>query len=56
MKVAVIERPAAAGRKTAERIQAVRTGNQRRDLERAKAAADQQVAEIERTFSIRWEW
>lgn len=56
MKTATIEKPAAAGRRAAQKIRAVRTSTRRSEPARLQASADQQVAEIERTFSVRWEW
>jgi len=56
MKIAMIEKPAAAGRKTDDKTRTVRNGSRRSDPDQLQAAADQQVAEIERTFSVRWEW
>ncbi len=56
MKIATIEKPAAGGKRTAAKIRAVRTGARRSEPARPQAASDQQIAEIERTFSVRWEW
>ena len=56
MKIAMVEKPTAAERRTAQKIRTVRTGTRRSEPARLPAAADQQVAEIERTFSVRWEW
>jgi hypothetical protein len=56
MKVATIEKTAAPGRKAGQKIRTVRAGTRRGEPARLQPAADQQVAEIERTFSLRWEW
>jgi hypothetical protein len=56
MKIATIEKTVAGGNRTAQKIRRVRTGTRRSDAVQPLAAADQQVAEIERTFSVRWEW
>jgi len=56
MKIAMIEKPAATESRTTDRIRPSRAGTRRGVQTRSAAAADQQVAEIERTFSVRWEW
>jgi len=56
MKIATIEKPAACGSRTAGKVRTARTGTRRSEPARPQAAADQQMAEIERTFSVRWEW
>jgi len=56
MKTMTIEKPAEKATRTAVEKQGV-PERFRRSMQRAlKVPAELQMAEIERTFSVRWEW
>jgi len=56
MKTATIEKQVDGGNKTGNGARRARKETRRDALLAPKASGDRQTVEIERTFSVRWEW
>jgi hypothetical protein len=56
MKTAMMDETTSVGKNLTRLPREVRAATRRPEKERKAIGADPQVAEFERTFSVRWEW